>query len=73
MTIETKYNTGDIVWFIENDKVVFDEILKINFSKQGHLESISYYFKEHSNSVPWERFRTEDLVFATKEELIKSL
>lgn len=73
MRIETKYNINQEVWFIEDNKVKNEEILKLTFTKDGSNESILYYFKEKSNAVPWERFRKESEVFATKEELINSL
>ena len=74
MKIETKYNINQEVWFIEDNKVKNEEILKLTFTKDGSNESVFYYFKEKSmNTSNWERSRKESEVFATKEELINSL
>ena len=70
MTIETKYNIGDEVWF---DSLDFDKSAKIchiiiNVFIDGYtsieygLENRGYYWK-----------RNEHEIFPTKEELLKSL
>ena len=77
MTLETKYNIGDAVWVIANNKVHhirIDEIKvsigKAMISKDGVL-SISEY--KISYSVGWDDWRKESDIFPTKEELLKSL
>jgi hypothetical protein len=74
MKIETKYDINQEVWFIEDNKVKNEAILKLSFTKDGSNESVIYYFKEKQKSmVNWERIKKEDEIFATKEELINSL
>lgn len=66
MTIETKYNIGDEVWFTTyNKRPVSAKItaIKIVGSK---LRLIEYLFLDYAE-------RLESCVFPTKEELLKSL
>lgn len=74
MKIETKYNVGQEVWFMEDNKVKNEEILKLSFIKDGTNESVIYYFfKIEYNMLKHERFISEQETFATKEELVNSL
>ena len=73
MKIETKYDIRQEVWFMEDDKVKSENILKISLSKSISEEIILYHFKDRNTQLYWERNRKEAEVFATKEELIKSL
>jgi hypothetical protein len=71
MTIETKYNIGDEVWVIEDDKPKCKKIKEIDiqigdyFSKSNEVE-IDYTFGIYC-------IRDEKQCFPTKEELLKSL
>lgn len=71
MTIETKYNIGDEVWVIEDDKPRCKRVKEINiqvgdcFSKSNEVE-IDYTFGIYC-------IRAEERVSPTKEELLKSL
>lgn len=73
MKIETKYEINQEVWFIEDDKVKSEPILKITFSKSIFDEDIIYHFEDRQNSAEWQRYKKEYEVFSTKENLIKSL
>ena len=64
MTIETKYNIGDEVWFIDgHNHPRCDRVTSIRLM---HDLSIMYYFEVWLS-------RDEEELFPTKEELIKSL
>jgi hypothetical protein len=73
MTIETRYNIGDRVWFMHDNKVESEIIIKINaviekdMNRTGVYKSIAYSLFNYC------RYYTEDKLFPTKEELIKSL
>ena len=65
MTIETKYNIGDEVWFMYRNKIFCGRICCVvawcnNLSYKVSFESGLYTF-------------LEELIFPTKEELLKSL
>lgn len=70
MTIETKYNIGDEVWFILGGKARQGIILGIMFNKVGH-SLISYHYNVQIG-ISHGSFNEQDL-FPTKEELLKSL
>lgn len=64
MTIETKYNIGDEVWFIDgHNRPRCDRVTSIRLM---HDLSIMYYFEVSIS-------RDEEELFPTKAELLKSL
>lgn len=80
MTIETKYNMGDKVWFIHENKLCFKLIVsisirpavRISYSSPTGLiptERIFYRFKIGLTEIS----KKEEEVFPTKDELLKSL
>lgn len=68
MTIETKYNIGDEVWTIIENKVCKYHILSITAKKGMRNEEIEV--KYYIGNCEW---RYEHELFPTKEELLKSL
>jgi hypothetical protein len=70
MTIETKYNMGDEVWcldlFDNPQKGEITSIHTFNNQKREARNYISYFIYPFGN-------RTEEEIFRTKEELLKSL
>lgn len=77
MEIKTKYNVGDALYFIENNKIINREIEHIGVKVTENLNiSIKYYCytmpKEVMDTNPLIGVNEEDC-FPTKEELIKSL
>lgn len=70
MTVETKYNIGDEVWFILGSKARQGKILEIIFNKVGYT-LIGYHYNVQVG-VSHGSFNESDLFF-TKEELLKSL
>lgn len=65
MTIETKYNIGDEVWFMYRNKVFSGRIVGIFIRSNG----ISYKIV----SIIKGMWFSESNLFPTKEELLKSL
>ena len=70
MTIETKFDIGQEVWFILGNKARQGIILGITFNKVGHT-LIGYHYNVQVG-VSHGSFNESDL-FPTKEELLKSL
>lgn len=69
MQINTKYNIGDKVWWIENNKVHQGNVRSIHFSMyDSDYGSVLVYLL--AGDV---RDFKEDVLFPTKEELLKSL
>ncbi len=69
MTIETKYNIGDVVWIRVNENPTCAEISYIVVRKHG---DIFYGFKFFSEKAERCVYPDKDTV-PTKEELFKSL
>ena len=70
MTIETKYNIGDEVWFRTlgiNYKAKINCIIIDVFPNGNRI----IHYNLHSNGHSYERYEEE--LFPTKEELLKSL
>ena len=65
MTIETKYNIGDEVWFMFVGNAIKSKVLNISNINGQTLYHCSFYLTTAT-------FR-EDKLFPTKEELLKSL
>lgn len=62
MKIETKYNIGDEVWVITMSKPYCTTITSIHIDKNGLKYNLKYLLAREENEI-----------FATKEELLKSL
>ncbi len=73
MNINTKYDVGQEVWFIDKNEIISEKILKINFNKSKDEEIITYHFLEAENTSDWDRKRLENQIFNSKEDLILSL
>lgn len=67
MTIETKYNIGDKVWYKGCKKIFQDAICEIKVN-------IDCFGVTHIHYILWhEVIREENDLYPTKEELLKSL
>lgn len=77
MTISTKFNIGDRVWFIAKNRLINDRIIAINTFTDRPVEeldgtvyktrtSIEYMFVQYDNVNEYYCFKTE-------EELLKFL
>lgn len=70
MTIETKYNIGNRVWFQTLGVNYKAKIVHINIDVFPDGEHMIHY-KLHNKGYSYERHESE--LFPTKEELLKSL
>lgn len=66
MEVSSKFNIGDKVYFIADNKVQKSDITGVSISANGCETKIEY-------TLHFDSTIDEDLVFSTKEELIKSL
>jgi hypothetical protein len=68
MTIETKYSTTQECWLIHDNKVQKMQIVAISITiRSGCKDEVNYLL--HNSSVLY----SQDSIFETKEELLKSL
>lgn len=77
MTIETKYDIGQAVWVIMNNKAQHLRIEKIEASidKAMITEDGNFLISKYTflYSVGYDNWYKENDIFPTKEELLKSL
>lgn len=66
MKVSSKFNIGDKVYFITDNKVQRSDITGVSISVLGGETKVEY-------TLHFDSTIDENLVFATKEELIKSL
>ena len=67
MTIKTKYNIGDKVWYKRHGKIFQDTISEIKVN-------IDCFGEAHIHYTLWtDELKEENDLFPTKEELIKNL
>ena len=69
MEIKTKYNIGDEVWWLDNNKVHQDYVKGIFFSMYGSTTDYTLYYKLNQQLRDFD----EEILFPSKEELLKSL
>lgn len=72
MTIETKYNIGQEVWFMNKNKACSDIITAIHTYTTETLLNTTYGFGNTIRTQIVSTVQESDL-FPTKEELLKSL
>lgn len=66
MGVNTKFNIGDQVWFVEANKVVMRPVTGLVISMEGDTVEIKYSTWGNED-IP------ENLLFKTKNELLESL
>ena len=71
MTIETKYNIGNEVWMMLLDSPEEFVITGIEYTHHRIFIGCKYYIK--STDCEYEVEIPEELLFPTKEELLKSM
>ena len=71
MVIETKFNIGDEVWTIVDNKPTKCHVGRIDTVHIGLSSSISYFLLFDQQQTRCER--KEAFIYPTKEELLKSL
>lgn len=69
MTIETKYNIGDKVWFMHNNSVNCETIIKIDVFIERDVIYNNIFYHIYNYCSPY----IEQKLFPTKEDLLKSL
>ena len=69
MKIETKFNSGDVVWRMDNNKPIQIKIVDIHANYYAEIKQwqIDYSIASHGGGYP------EYELFSTKEELLASL
>lgn len=70
MTIETKYNIGDEVWFMNEGEPTSEKIVRIDVEQYERKQFVEYTVV--LSDVILTSFYEQEL-FPTKEELLKSL
>ena len=73
MIIETRYNIGDRVWFMHDNKVKSEIIIKIDVVIEKDMNCTGVHKSIEYSLFNYSRYYTEDKLFHTKEELLKSL
>lgn len=71
MTIETKFNIGDVVWFMSMNKPTKGRVVKIDIDIAKHADWYIEHYKVEVRGVMYQKIGQN--VFPTKEELLKSL
>lgn len=74
MEIKTKYNPGQEVWFITNNRIVKGDVLSVNVNANSKETDINYsvsYFKTASNLVAIS-IKEQDL-FVSRQSIIDKL
>ena len=78
MTITTKYNIGDTVWFMEDNNASFGSVINIEAFRQNKVEyvcdevKLDVYGVKPSNRDTVFQMR-ESYIFPSKQELLASL
>ena len=67
MVVESKFNIGDDVWFIRGNQATCCDVTGVGIFVEGNKEPKITY------TVHYDHDYDESQVFATKEELLKSL
>lgn len=68
MEVNTKFEIGDIVWFIDNNRAIYLEVTGITISLDFNAD-VEIVYSLHFEDKKLE----ESKLFKTKEELLKSL
>ena len=76
MTITTKYNLGDSLWFMQNNKPIQGTVKAIyTFNVSTNQDCIKYNLSDWDNPRTWLDHPDidENRLYSTKEELLDSL
>jgi len=74
MEIKTKYNTGQEVWFLADNRIVKGDIINVSVTANSKETDVKYsvsYFRTESNLVTISV--AEQNLFASRKELIEKL
>lgn len=74
MVINTKFNVNDLAWTMRKGDVVQMKISKIGISVNKHNNGATYIeYDGNWHGTQWEMSKSEWQLYATKDELLKSL
>lgn len=77
MIIKTKFNLDDDVWIIHKDKVINVNVNEIIISIKNSTQNVIYYLRNGKDEILENHYivkkYNENDMFATKEELFKSI
>ena len=76
MKLETKYNLGDVVWFMQGSSVVSAKLRSVTLFVVGtDQDTIAYTAEKIHNPVSWldYQYLHEVNLFPSKQELLDSL
>lgn len=71
MTIETKYNIGDEVWFMNNNKPARGTVIKIDIDIARSGDWYIEHYKVEADG--YQHIKVGQNLYPTKEEMLKSL
>lgn len=71
MIIDTKYNTGDEVWFMNMNKPTKGSVVKIDVDVARSGDWYIEHYKVEVSGIVYQHIGQS--IFPTKEELLKSL
>ncbi len=70
MTVTTKFNKGDVVWYMLNNKPLERKIVGIRIHPKFYDNDVDIYYTFNSTD---QRGVSEEKLFKTKQELINNL
>lgn len=76
MEFKTKFNKDDVVWYMKDNKPTEVKITCIQIFYVGtNQDRITYSATDIINPVTWidHQYLTEEILFISKDELLKSL
>ena len=68
--IETRYNIGDVVYFLKNDKIKTGTIYKMDMTFEENTKTLYMFVRDTDGDLS---IVYEDKAFPSKEQLIQSL
>jgi hypothetical protein len=68
--IETRYNIGDVVYFLKDDKIKTGTIYKMEVTFEENKKSLYMFARDTQDNLS---VMHEDKAFPSKEQLIQSL
>lgn len=75
MTITTKFNFGDRIWFLNKDqKAITGRVVRIHIEAKEQRLTYTYFVQTNADNEPYAvECLEQKFCHATKEELIESL
>ena len=73
MTIETKYNAGDTVWVLDDNKIITRHVIVVKAWANKEGANIEYKVAMDDRHKNCKEYYPEGVCFSTKEALLQSL